>query len=101
MSRLKAILTYDDSWDEESIRNAFEDNDQFSGIVSVEISSTECGGCARKSKGSAEQQTDNNDYATALRLYNEYYKLGNKRAGLTFELWMKERLNSSKAPNCA
>ena len=55
MSRLKAILTYDDSWDEEAIRNAFEDNDQFPGIVSVEVSSTECGGCARQSKGSSEQ----------------------------------------------
>jgi len=59
MSSLKAVLTFDDSWDDEAVRNAFADNDQFPGVTLAEVTSTECGVCARQNKGSAEQQTDN------------------------------------------
>lgn len=66
MSSLKAVLTFDDSWDDEAVRNAFADNENFPGVTVSEITSTECSGCARQGNGSAEQQTDNSDYAAAL-----------------------------------
>lgn len=47
---IKAVITFDDSWDEEGVRNAFEDNDQYAGIVSVEIRSGGCGNCDSKDK---------------------------------------------------
>jgi len=47
MSQLKAILTFDDSWDDEAVRNAFADNDQFPGVtvLKLEVFRMECKVC--------------------------------------------------------
>jgi hypothetical protein len=98
MSGLKAVLTFDDSWDDEAVRNAFADNDQFPGVTVAEVTSAACSGCARQNKGSAEQQTDNSDYTAALygALIGDF-----NETDVQFIIKVVERLNSAKAPNCA
>jgi len=56
---------------------------------------------ARQSKGSAEQQTDNNDYAAALRVLAEWKHHDNLDDNLSFPAFCEQRLNSAKALNCA
>jgi hypothetical protein len=72
MSNLKAILTFDESWDDEAIRNAFADNDQFPGVIVSEVTSAECGGCARQEIKVAEQ-TPTNTGSPKLPDWNEVY----------------------------
>jgi len=45
---MQALVTFDDSWDEEAIRNAFTDNENIAGVRTVEIVQSHCGKCARQ-----------------------------------------------------
>jgi len=59
MGGFKAVLTFDDSWDADSVRNTLADYDHVPGVTVS--ASSECNEVARQSKGSAEQQTDNSE----------------------------------------
>jgi hypothetical protein len=51
---VKAEVTFDDSWDEDAIINAFMDNDQFPGVVSVQVIQSHCGKCIQKQSNESE-----------------------------------------------
>lgn len=51
---MKVKVTFDDSWDEESIINAFVDNDQFPGVISVLVVPSHCVKCKNESNESEE-----------------------------------------------
>lgn len=72
MSRLRAVITFDDSWDDEAVRNAFVDNDQFIGVVSVEISSAGCGECARQKQNIETEQLKTEILALLNTLQSSY-----------------------------
>ena len=59
MGGFKAVLTFDDSWDADSVRNTLADYDHVPGVTVSALS--ECNEVARQNKGSAEQQTDNSE----------------------------------------
>jgi hypothetical protein len=46
------------------------------------------------------QQTDNSDYAAALRVFNQYHDSIDS-CDMSFLNFCEQRLNSAKAPNCA
>jgi hypothetical protein len=93
---IKAVITFDDSWDEDGVRSVFEDNDQLAGVVTVWIPPTDCSGCTRKHTGSAEPQTDNSDYAAALRVYEEWGEAKHCSDHVNFVQFCNKRLNAGK-----
>ena len=58
MSR-NILLTFDDSWDEVHLHEACYTLEVWPGIMKAEIAHSNCGGCARQDKGSAEQTAHN------------------------------------------
>lgn len=46
--------------------------------------------------------TGNSDYMAALRVFEEYVAYKDKRGDsvIDFPIWLGQRLNSAKAPNC-
>jgi hypothetical protein len=54
---------------------------------------------ARQNKGSAEQKTDNSDYAAADRVYREYIKIDGYASLSGLGLFIHHRLHPPKASN--
>ena len=50
---MRVVIEFDDSWDEDSIKNAFEDNDNFAGIISVDV--VGCKQCKCKNIGNERE----------------------------------------------
>ena len=56
---MQALVTFDDSWDEEAIVNAFMDNDQLPGVLVVKVVPS-CGGkCAAEESGRCANTSTN------------------------------------------
>lgn len=66
---MKAEVIFDDSWDEDAIVNAFTDNDQFPGVISVRVVPSHCGKCAAETveqNGQNAQQSQSDEYKESL-----------------------------------